>query len=355
MTGAVVYYVSGHGYGHAIRAAEVLRRLVEFRAPHSIHVRTAAPPAIFAGRCPGVKVHRAALDSLIVEEDRSLRINPLATLEHLREFLAGRSRIVSREVSFLRRQNASLVVSDIPFLAGEIARAAGLPCLGIANFTWDWAFEPYFQAWPRFSPLQAAIREGYARMRLLLQLPFGHSERLEMFPEVRRVPLIARRSSLPAAEILRRIGIGPGEEPPLRVLVPMRASLPQSTWENVVARCRGCFFLHFDSAANLPASRGRFVRLGPKLSFPDVLKVSDVVVSKLGYGILADCVANAKPILYPPRVNFREDEILEPGARRYLPALRIRAADFWAGRWARPLRRLREMPQTAEKLDDSGG
>ena len=35
-------------------------------------------------------------------------------------------------------------MADIPFLAGDIAAAAGIPIIAITNFTWDWIYEPYF-------------------------------------------------------------------------------------------------------------------------------------------------------------------------------------------------------------------
>ena len=68
--------------------------------------------------------------------------------------------------------------------------------------------------------------------------------------------------------------------------------------------------------------------MGPELSFADLLAASDVVISKLGYGMVAACVANGTSLLFPTRSGFREDIALRQGAQRYLRSYEISAERF---------------------------
>src|SRR5438874_914229 len=132
----ILFYVSGHGFGHARRVAQVIRALAE-RAPDvEAHVRTAAPrhifePAVLAGFAP------SDLDAGMVE-DGPLRIDAQGTLRRLEDLLGRREHILADELAAVRAIGPRLIVADVPFLAGDVAAAAGVPCLAVSNFTWDW-------------------------------------------------------------------------------------------------------------------------------------------------------------------------------------------------------------------------
>ena len=46
------------------------------------------------------------------------------------------------------------------------------------------------------------------------------------------------------------------------------------------------------------------------LRFPDLVSASDAVLSKPGYGIVAECYANRTPLFYVNRPDFRECHVL---------------------------------------------
>ncbi len=130
----VAYFVSGHGYGHATRAALVLERLAA-ALPVRAHVRTSAAARLFAGTgatlSTGVEepplLQRGGLD---VDWEGSLRVQ--------REALERRDAAVAAEAAWLAALRPDLVLSDAPSLACEAAAKAGVPCRLISNFTWDW-------------------------------------------------------------------------------------------------------------------------------------------------------------------------------------------------------------------------
>jgi hypothetical protein len=52
---SILFYITGHGFGHAIRSQQVVRALMTIRRQLRIHVRTTAPEWIFHD--PTVPIH----------------------------------------------------------------------------------------------------------------------------------------------------------------------------------------------------------------------------------------------------------------------------------------------------------
>jgi L-arabinokinase len=81
------------------------------------------------------------------------------------------------------------------------------------------------------------------------------------------------------------------------------------------------------------------------LGYQDVVRAVDVVVSKPGYGIISDCVANGTALLYTARGRFAEYDVLVAEMPRHLRCRFIDGDDFRAGRWREGLDALLASPQ----------
>src|SRR5947208_1224739 len=100
----LLFYGSGHGYGHAVRSAEVVRELAAQQRAETIYVRTTAPAHLFAGM-QGTPIHisPAALDTGAVEVN-PLQIDPERTLETAARFLKKRDAILTVEREFVQER-----------------------------------------------------------------------------------------------------------------------------------------------------------------------------------------------------------------------------------------------------------
>jgi L-arabinokinase len=151
------------------------------------------------------------------------------------------------------------------------------------------------------------------------------------FRKITDLPLIARASERDKAEIRAILGL-----PRDRTVVLLSfggfwlgeeyyrklAGLKQFVWiasERVGGR--------FPGIQNF--SREKVKRAG--LAYPDLVKASDVVVTKPGYGILSECIANRTRMIYTSRGDFREYDVLVAGAKKYLPSLFIPQEKLKAG------------------------
>src|SRR6266571_3326504 len=164
---AIAYYITGHGFGHARRSVEVIRQLRTLRPDVSVFFRTTANPAIFEELgANDIHLEPVELDPGAIEKDL-FNIDHPATAKAVGAAIARRDQVVARELPFLKQQKIQLILADIPFLAGDIAAAAGIPIIAITNFTWDWIYEPYFNDQ---QDLLREIETSYSKIPTLLKI-----------------------------------------------------------------------------------------------------------------------------------------------------------------------------------------
>jgi hypothetical protein len=331
-------YVSGHGFGHSVRCAEVAAALLRHGA--RVIVRTDAPPWLFPAAIDYVV--RGQVDVGVAQHD-GLQIHIDRTRENWRSFAATFEERAWREAEVLQQHDVDFVLGDIPPLAFAAARMAGIPSAALGNFGWDWIYG----AWPDFGPVIECVQHGYSQADLLLRLPL-HSTAPEAFPSfetIEDVPLIARRAKRSRNE--------------------MRAQLGVHERARVVLLSFGAFTADGLDLAALVSLTDYRVVLTPPLSasadalpqnvlclreqpsdYVSLLAACDVVITKPGYGIVADCLANRIAVLFTSRGPFREYDVLAEalttlGRARYVPR-----DDLLAGHIAYHLAALEAQPDT---------
>ena len=311
-------YVSGHGYGHSTRTAEVLRAVRERDAHLPIAVCTSAPAFLFEGVAP-LTLRRVECDVGLVQRD-ALIIDEEGTAVAWRDFMQGWGGLVAREASWLREAGARLVLGDIPPLAFAAGGDAGLRSVALGNFSWDWIYGHLGGRLPALAEAAARAREAYARADRLLRLPFAGD--LTSFRRVEDVPLVVRRPQVPKLEARRRLGLDgrpavllsfgglglPGLQPAaFGSLVGYQLLLTGRAGDGRVPR-------------NLRRLDGEGLS-AVGLSYPDLVGAADVVVTKPGYGIVADCIGAGTRLVYTDRGDFPEYPIMVGEMPRYLPAV----------------------------------
>lgn len=350
----MVFYVSGHGFGHASRAIEVINALLTRRSDVRVTVRTTAPQWLFdqTVRVSGVERSEVDTDTGVVQID-SLHLDERATVERARAFMATFDGRVAAEAAFLREQGASLVVADTPPLGIAAAVRAGLPGVALGNFTWDWIYSAY----PGTDEVVAAIRKAYRQAELALRLPMHGG--FEVFPAIVDVPFVARRSTRDPIETRRALGL-PADEPLVLVSfggygldgldldalsrldgygVVLGGSRPLEALPQAVRDGRRGSLLPLDERATYRAG----------VRYEDVVRAVDVVVTKPGYGIIAECLANGTALLYTSRGRFVEYDVLVAALPRILRARYIGHADLFAGQWGPHLDALLAEPAPPER------
>ena len=90
------------------------------------------------------------------------------------------------------------------------------------------------------------------------------------------------------------------------------------------------------------------------LKYQDLVAAADVVVSKPGYGIVSECVANDTALLYTSRGHFVEYDVFVAEMPRLLRCRYIPNDDLLAGRWHRPIEEILSQPPPPERARVDG-
>ncbi len=101
----------------------------------------------------------------------------------------------------------------------------------------------------------------------------------------------------------------------------------------------------YKNCINIPAN---FLR------FPDLLNACDTAISKPGYGLVAEIIANQTPLLYTSRADFVEYEVLVQGLKEYAIAKELAREDFFAGSWQGHLETLLQQSPDWKPIELSG-
>jgi len=361
---AIVFYVSGHGFGHASRTIEVINAVFARRPETRIGVRTSAPRWLFDLTVKGkIAFSTLECDTGVVQVDALT----LDEADSIRRAAAFHSDLVTRaasETRVLRELGAGLIVGDIPPLAFAVSAAAGIPSIGLGNFTWDWIYADYPRV--RLAPsLLPAIRVAYGRASMALRLPM--SAGFESFSNVKDIPFVARHATRTREEVCKLLKL-PADKP-IALMSFGGYGLPGLDTD-VLAKFKKYTVV---TATNLPVGRtrketplaerkGSFISINEEamydagVRYEDLVGAAEAVVTKPGYGIISESIANDAAVLYTSRGHFPEYDVLVEDMPKYLRAAFISQEDLFAGKWESPLDKLlaQSRPKNYKKPETNG-
>ena len=314
---AIVFYISGHGFGHASRAIEVANAIVERRPGTRIIIRSAVAPWLVSRTAKaGIELSPTQVDTGVVQID-SLNLDAAGSIELAERFMSAIDERVETELAFLRASDAKMTVSDLPALGIASGIAAGVPSLALGNFTWDWIYEHY----PGGAAVARQIGEIYAKTTQALRLPMWGG--FATMPRIIDLPFVARRSKRDPKEVRDALGI-PQDA---RVVLASFGGYGLADLDvEAIRRIRDYHVL-------LPGMIDEDRMYSSGYRYEDLVRAVDVIVTKPGYGIISECLANDTALLYTSRGDFREYPVLVKAMPEFLRCGFIDQDDLFSGRW----------------------
>jgi len=322
----IAYYISGHGLGHSARSAAIIQHLPEDLA---LEIKTVAPEWFFRQELDRpFDLHPERFDCGALQGD-TYSVDREATLRTCAEITQNNKNKLESEAEWLKTIGVRLVVADVPSFPLVAARAAGIPAVAIANFTWVEIYRPYLKDFPQYRQMVDELENEYAQADLAFVTPLDLP--MNRFKKMRRVPLVARQGEPQREAMTKAFGLDVSRK---WVLVyPGNLGFP-FPWGSL-GQFDEIDFLTFHSDTGSPDNvlaleQGLF-------RHEDVVASVDAVAAKPGYGMVGECIANRTPLLYTDRDDFIEYEALDRALQDWGGAVRINRQEFSTGAWAEGL------------------
>ena len=353
--GGVAFYISGHGFGHASRQIEIINALSAASPAIPILIRTSAPPWLFERtlRVP-VTFLPGEVDTGVVQID-SLHLDAGETIRRAAAFYQALDEWARAEADLLRSHRIDCVVADAPPLGCAAARAAGIESIVVSNFTWDWIYDGYAQELGDAPGLRETLRQAYALASAGWRLPMHGG--FETISPLVDLPFVARHARHPRAEVRSICGL------PLEAPIALLSFGGYGVRDVDLSRldCLDDVTVLITHDGTFEGAVPRGVALlsephlyGSGLRYEDLVAAVDVVITKPGYGIISECVANRTALLYTSRGRFLEYEVLVREMPRFVRCGYIDHDDLFAGRWRDALTALLAAPPPPEQPRTDG-
>jgi hypothetical protein len=337
--------ITNHGFGHVTRTASVLAEL-QRRCPElRLIVATTAPRWLLEAYLTADFIHRPRqLDVGVIQSD-SLTLDPAATLTALEGLRASAAELIDAESRFIKDQGIQLVLADIPPLATQIAKAAGVPCWMMSNFGWDLIYQQWGE---KFDGMVNWIQDCFADCDRLFRLPF-HAP-MAGFPVIEDIGLTGGQPRHTVQEICDKLKLSAPKERLVLLTfgglglhdIPYHRLEYFPDWQ----------FITFDTKA--PDDWPNLVKVNGKAYRPvDLMPACGLMVSKPGYGTFAEGCRVGIPIVSLPRANFAEAQYLLAGLQQYSFHQILEIGEFTASSWEF-LERPMHPPLTTERLATDG-
>lgn len=327
------YYVTGHGFGHAVRTAQILKALPP---DLPLIIKTTAPERLFREELPDRVFEYAAAeyDCGCLQSD-SVSVLKRETLTRYGEIARRNQDCLADEIAFLRERGVRCVASDIPSFPLLAAREAGVPSAAIGNFTWHDIYAEYAKT-AEDDRLLAQMAHEYAAATVGFITPLSLPSTPGLFPNAERVPLVARRGNPLRDSLTEALDIPKQKHLALLYLGGWGLEI---NWPALERLTDWVFLLDRPLPAPIVNARA----FNPSvLRYADVAASVNAVVSKAGYGTVTECIANSVPLVYLPRFGFAEHDALVSGMDWWGGGIEISEAAFHAGDWAAALQSVRQ-------------
>ncbi|CAO3607295.1 unnamed protein product [Cunninghamella echinulata] len=391
------FYVSGHGWGHATRANQIISDILHLSAQHKVYVISNASSFIFQGVTKiGAIYRQAAIDAGVVQP-LAYTVDRQETIKNLKQFIKNRPETLINEVNWLKQVEADCVICDAPFLPCAAAAAAGIPAAIASNFTFDEVYTGLCEGDEldeEIKQLVNVVVQDYRNADLLIRLPgairipsFDDAEELvpstpiignnnnsnnidammmkkgivngksqlpsishATVPTSRRflphnferriidIPLVFRKYRTERKQVLDQLGIPADIYTTHQILLLSFGGqvLSQSEWKekNPLPPQWICIVCGAPDHIDLP---DKFYRASKDAYVPDLTNAVDVVLGKLGYGTCSECIGHHTPFVYVPRPQFIEEYGLRKLMQDQGSAVELDRYDFEAGNWTKAI------------------
>jgi len=173
---------------------------------------------------------------------------------------------------------------------------------------------------------------------------------MDGFRKIEDIPLVTRSSKKGKTQIRRALDLPPDRK--IGLIVFSRLDLQEGAIQKIGQLSSDYLFL---IKHPLDWKSPVFKRVEQEgISFADLICAADFVITKPGYGIVADCLSHDTPMIYSDRGEFPEYPILVEGIKNYLSCCYMPNKNLYSGHWRSYLEGLSRQPLRQSRLRTDG-
>ncbi len=338
-TPSIAYFISPHGYGHAARAAGVMEAMHDLDSTLRFEIFTQVPRWFFEDSFSGAFGYHPLLTDIGLVQKTPLHADIPETVKRLNHFLPFDAFMISNLARQIEKLKCDLIICDIAPMGIAVAEKAGVPCLLIENFTWDWIYQRYLEEDARMGEHISYLKSLFNAATFRIQTePICDpcDADLTTFP-------VSRKKKTPASQIRKKLRIPEGIK---AILITMGGIEEKYEFFEQLAMNRDVYFV-IPGASRKVTIRDNLVRLPHHSDYfhPDLVNASDAVIGKVGYSTLAEIYYAGVPFGYVARSRFRESQKLVSFIENKMPGLPISGDQFYSGAWLPSLHDLLALPR----------
>lgn len=334
----IAVYISGHGYGHLAQIAPVLNRLSAICPDIRFLLRTELPDGLVSRRvrAPFTRLE-GPVDVGVIQKSAVSEDIP-ATIIAAHAFYDDFQGRVEHEVECLAPHRPVVILSDIAPLAFPVAKRLGIPSFAIGSLDW---YDIYRHFLPSDDSLLDLLAQAHADCGLLIQPPLCMP--MTSFPRRKQVAVIVDDEwtgvhEKEKAQKTALIMFGGAGDPPF----DMQALANMCDWQ----------FLTLNPLPQIAPANIQQTSL--ENGTAAVMRECDVVITKPGYGTLAECWQTNTPLLYLPRDLFPEYPYLDAWLQKNAPSARLSIEDFISGNWENAMQKALACRRAYPEIPGSG-
>jgi hypothetical protein len=316
----IAYFVSSHGLGHATRSTAII---------NEIHAREKDLHFLILSDLSDVFWEKNLDQSVLYTtlrfktdiglfQDDALTCNIPKSVELLKAYL---QKPVHKNTSLLKAMgkfDLCHVVCDISPLGIKLANYLGLKTTLIENFTWDWIYQPLIPKCQAFKDISNRLKAIFDTVHLRIQAT-PYCEKINGAIEVQPV-------------------------------------YRNTKFKQFIKNSPHCYILCGDDKNNEINTPIRRIPQDSNFHFPDLIRASDVVIGKIGYGMTVECWAAQTKFIGVSRKDFRESEVLKDFIVNQDIGISITTEEFKRSSWLHHLeKQIESSPNTKSARINGNG
>jgi len=313
----IAFYISNHGYGHASRNIPIIDSLLSKSKDIKIIVKSAKNQISFIKQLlekysPNIEFYEEDVDLGLILKEGKIEVDKIKLQYELEKFISSWNYKIKKENDFLTNNKVDLVISDIVPWIFKCCKSINIKSILISNFTWVEIYKEILNnyMWMEYLECYKMADEVW------LYPLYGYIRNYIEKPKF--IGLSCRKFNDENVKSIKKI-----HKQPL-VFVSVGRSVNLKDYINVD---KLPYDFVYTDGINLKGKNTYKLPIDT-LNTQDYIKAADYIITKAGWGTIAEAICARKPMLVIERNEIAEDRITLQNLIKLDIALPIKANEL---------------------------